>query len=73
MPAFNKELGGEFQCLIKQGQNSSARKDKVRIPTFKKIEFQWKKGYGQSCNVHKNRAWIPMLERVRSQCQCLQK
>ena len=73
MPVFNKELGGEFQCLIKQRQNSSARKDKVRIPILKKIEFQWKKGYGQSCNLYKNRAWIPMLERVRSQCQCLQK
>ena len=63
MPMFTKELGAEFEC----------RKDKVRIPIFKKIEFQWKKGYGQSNNVHKNRAWIPMLERVRSQSQCLQK
>ena len=73
MPMFNKERGEEFQCLIKQRQNSSVRKDDVRIPIlFKKIEFQWKKGYGQSCNVHKNRAWIPVLERVRSQCQCLQ-
>ena len=36
-------------------------------------EFQCREGYGQSCNVHKNRAWIPMLGRVRSEFQCLKK
>ena len=51
-------IRSEFQYLQKWGQNSNASKDKVRIPIFTKMgaEFQCKEGYGQSCNVHKNRA-----------------
>ena len=64
---FNK-IGAEFHCLIKQGQNQNVRKDKIRIPTFKKIgaDFKCREGY----NLNK-RDRIPMLGRIRSECQCL--
>ena len=48
--------------FTKIGQYLNVKKDKIRIPLFRKIgaEFQYKEGQGQNSNIYKNGDRMPM-------------
>ena len=48
--------------FTKIGQYLNVKKDKIRIPLFRKrgAEFQYKEGQGQNSNIYKNGDRMPM-------------